>query len=80
MKPGDYIQPYMVDEPYAKFPPGLLIQIEKRPRSLAGTQSPGNRSYNMYHVLTFDGGVQFYEQPFWEVRKVWHEEISSLHV
>jgi len=80
VKPGDYVQPYMVDHPYALFPSGLLVAIESKIKRFGGRKRMDkNREYVIYHVLT-SGEFKVYEQPFWELRKFWYEDIGNLSV
>ncbi len=78
MKVGDYVQPYMVDDPYAIFPAGLLVSIESKIRRDAGRKRMDeNRDYTVYHVLA-GGDCKIYEQPFWGLRKIWHDRDNLI--
>ena len=70
MKVGDLVQPYMVQEPYAKFLPGLLVQVEVGIYRFSGRRRmDAKREYRVFYVLS-GGYLHKYEEPFWNMRSV----------
>ena len=71
MKIGDLVQPYMVQDPYAKFPMGLLVRVYVGIyRSSGRRRLDKDRDFRVYHVLVNSSGLQTFEEPFWSVRKI----------
>ena len=71
MKIGELVQPYMVQDPYAKFPLGLLVRVDVGIyRSSGRRRLDKDREYRVYHVLVADTGLQTFEEPFWSLRPI----------